>query len=352
MVIASLSFGQFGRKFKIGRNHGNNRHLITLIIPSIRFQKMKTIAFFSLRIILGFLFFNLFAVSLALDEEGCLTCHQYPGLVRLDETGELKVLHIDEARYLSSAHGQVACKQCHTTVNKVPHTGETRVDCTTNCHLEDEDQEIVGNYPLDRFHITEQFFIAHLEDEGSCRACHPLYPHSEDHLVRALLNLHTGFMRCEVCHLRKENYPDFTYDWRDSENAVFGGQPFGTYYNPKTKRADKSTHFISRIAVFVKDDGKRQLVFNSEDTHKATEYMLQENTLKPDQKEKHLNYFHRDIAKKEVSVACDECHSSHTILDFRQLGFDEKKTQYLISLNIKGLVTKYKTFYFPDLFGH
>jgi hypothetical protein len=313
---------------------------------------MKTIAFFSLRIILGYLFFNMFSVCLALDEEGCLTCHQYPGLVRLEKTGELKVLHIDEGRYLSSAHGKVACKQCHTKVNKVPHTGETRVDCTTNCHLEDEDKDRVGNYPLERFHLTEQFFIASLEDEGSCRVCHPLYPHTEDQLVRALLNMHTGFMRCEVCHLRKENFPDFAYDWKDTENAVFGGQPFGTYYNPKTKRAHKSTHFISRIAIFIKDDGKRLLIINSEDTPKATEYMFRESNLKPDQKEKRLDYFHRDIAKKEISVACDECHSSHTILDFRKLGFDEKKTHNLIALNIKGLVTKYKTFYFPDLFGH
>jgi hypothetical protein len=313
---------------------------------------MKTIAFLSLRIILGCLFFNMFSVCLALDEEGCLTCHQYPGLVRLDKTGELKVLHIDEVSYLSSAHGKVACKQCHTRVNQVPHTGETRVDCTTNCHLKDEDKELVGSYPLDRFHLTEQFFIASLGDENSCRVCHPLYPHSEDNLVRALLNMHTGFMRCEVCHLRKENFPDFTYDWKDTENAVFGGRPFGTYYNPKTKRAQKPENFISRIAVFIKDNGKRQLIINSEDTRQATEYMFQERNLKPTQKEKRLNHFHRDIAKKEISVACDECHSSHTILDFRQLGFDEKKIHNLISLNIKGLVTKYKTFYFPDLFGH
>lgn len=313
---------------------------------------MKTITFLALRIILGYLSFNMFSVCLALDEEGCLTCHQYPGLVRLDKTGVLKVLHIDEERYLSSVHGKVACKKCHSGVNKVPHTGETRVDCTANCHLKDEDKDRFGNYPLVGFHIIEQFFIAGLEDETSCRVCHPLYPHSEDKLVRALLNMHTGFVHCEVCHLKKENFPDFAYDWKDTENAVFGGEPFGTYYNPKTKRAQKSKNFISRIAVFIKDNGKRQLIINSEDTRNATEYMVKENNLKPDQKEKRLNYFHRDIAKKEISVACDECHSSHTILDFQQLGFDEKKIHNLISLNIKGLVTKYKTFYFPDLFGH
>ncbi|KKL21084.1 hypothetical protein LCGC14_2449020, partial [marine sediment metagenome] len=29
-----------------------------------------------------------------------------------------------------------------------------------------------------------------------------------------------------------------------------------------------------------------------------------------------------DIVKKEISVACDECHSTNSILDFNKLGFD------------------------------
>jgi hypothetical protein len=64
-----------------------------------------------------------------------------------------------------------------------------------------------------------------------------------------------------------------------------------------------------------------------------------------------MDYFHRHIAKKQISVACDECHSAHSILDFKQLGFDEIKIDHLITLDIKGLVTKYKTFYFPELLG-
>ena len=59
---------------------------------------MKKRSFSTLLILLcGFIFFS--ANSFALDEGGCLTCHQYPGLVRLEETGKLKVLHIDESQY-------------------------------------------------------------------------------------------------------------------------------------------------------------------------------------------------------------------------------------------------------------
>lgn len=53
----------------------------------------------------------------------------------------------------------------------------------------------------------------------------------------------------------------------------------------------------------------------------------------------------------EISAACDECHSQNGILDFQKLGFSERKANDLRYLNIKGLVTKYDTFYIPNLFG-
>ena len=302
--------------------------------------------------IVGCLFFGAVNTSFAIDEGGCLTCHQFPGLVRHQRDDGFKALHIDETKYLKSPHGKIDCRKCHTQIAKVPHTGENQVDCTTHCHLTEKDRLLIKGYPLKDLHKTEQSFIVSLKDETACGVCHQLYPHSENKLVRALLNMHTGFMRCEVCHLKKENFPAITYDWKDTENAVFSGEPFGTYYNPKTQRAHKSIHFISRIAVFEKNNGKKQLLFNSDDSYKAKEFQLKEKKLDADQKAEGFNYFHRDIAKKEISVACDECHSSHSILDFHQLGFDEKSTQNLISLNIKGLVTKYKIFYFPDLFSN
>jgi hypothetical protein len=289
---------------------------------------------------------------LALDEGGCLTCHQYPGLVRHEKDDGFKALHIDEAKYARSAHGKTDCRKCHTLITKVPHTGETAVECTTACHLKEKEKAQVKGFPLNGFHRTEQSFIVGLDEETACRVCHHLYPHSENKLVRALLNMHTGFMLCEVCHLKKEKFTAIIYDWRDTENAVFSGDPFGTYFNPKTKNTHPSEHFISRIAVFTNSNGKKQVTMNSGDTHKAEEFNLKEKKLSPSQKEKELAYFHRDIAKKEISVACDECHSSHSIMNFRELGFDEIKTDHLMTLNIKGLVTKYKTFYFPGMFNH
>jgi hypothetical protein len=307
---------------------------------------MKTYIFLILTVLIGWTGLAADDVSFALDEGGCLTCHRFPGLVRHEKDDGFKVLHIDEARYARSAHGKTDCRQCHIRVTKVPHTGETAVNCNTQCHLKVKEKDRIKNFPLDSIHKKEQFFITRLDDESACRICHPLYPHSENKLVRALLNMHTGFMLCEVCHLKKENLADYTFAWNNTENATFSGEPFGTYYNPKKTKAQTSEHFISRIAVFVKDKG---LITDSEDIPKAKEFLQKEKNMSADQKAKALDFFHRHIAKKEISVACDECHSKHSILDFRHLGFDLKKTHNLMVLNIKGLVTKYETFYFPQM---
>ena len=312
---------------------------------------MKKIPFLIWGIFWGCLITGNALESLALDEGGCLTCHQYPGLVRLEKQGDFRVLHIDEAKYAASAHGKIDCRKCHTQIHKVPHTGVTAVDCTTHCHLKGKEKEQVKKASLKSFHQQEQSYITRLDDETSCRVCHPLYPHSENKWVRAFLNMHTGFMVCDVCHFKKEKLPAYSFDWKETENADFSGKPFGTFYNPKTKTAHKDMHYISRIAIFVKNDGKKQLTVNGDETRKATAYLQNEKTLSADQKAKRLDYFHRNIAKKEISVACDECHSSHSILDFKKLGFNDIQTNHIMTLNIKGLVTKYKAFYLPELLG-
>jgi hypothetical protein len=198
-----------------------------------------------------------------LDEEGCLTCHQYPGLVRLEKENGVKELHIDEEKFFTSPHGEFRCKQCHTTIAQVPHTGETRTDCTTECHQKDA---------------------------------------KNNNLVRSFLNMHTGFMFCEVCHINRGKVNHLVYDWEDTENADFSGEPFGTYFNPRSNKAHKADeHFISRIAVFSLDEGKKRGLMNSQDTAAANEFMLQQKNLKPDARKKELDYFHRDIERKEIS---------------------------------------------------
>lgn len=309
----------------------------------------------------------------AVDHGGCLTCHKYPGLVRMEKPDNIKVLHVDEEIHLASAHGKVDCRKCHPTVTQVPHTGETKVNCTTECHIEDRDKiDSLGPEYYVNYHKLERFAITRLDDKSSCRVCHPLYPHSNNKKVRALLNMHTGFMLCEVCHLKKEDLSQLQFSWKEPEHFEYVGEPYGTLthhtghnsnrviqemlkMSPETNKPDGQTGtngaLISRIAVFSKNGGNKKILMNTKDCDRAKDYMSKESSLSEKEKKESLELFHKDIARKEVSVACNECHVPDGMIDFASLGFNKNTSNDLQYLNIKSLVTKYETFYFPNLFG-
>lgn len=312
---------------------------------------------------------------MSVDHGGCLTCHRYPGLVKYEKPDKFRVLHIDEEKQLASKHGKTDCRECHPKTVKIPHTGVTEVECTTGCHTEDREKiDAMGPAALAGFHKDEVFSITRLDDKTSCRVCHPLYPHSANNKVRAFVNMHIGFMMCEVCHLKKEDFNNLVYDWNEPEEFVFTGEPYGTHRKEEVKSKAESgsfvskmlrmfdeeeesadevriRHLISRIAVFRKDEKGKSLFVNTQDNEKAAEFLEKEKDMSPAEKAKELDYFHREIAKKEISVACNECHSATGILDFRKLGFDSKKAKDLQYLNIKSLLTKYDKFVIPNLFG-
>ncbi len=149
-------------------------------------MKLKKYIFTFLLTAIIYLVLNISISCFAVDKGGCLICHRYPGLVRLEKTGEFKVLHIDEEKHLASPHGKVDCRKCHSQVVEIPHTGNTNVECTTTCHFDDKEKIMAMNSSLSAYHKSEKFAITSLEDKSSCRVCHPLYPHSKNNKVRGI----------------------------------------------------------------------------------------------------------------------------------------------------------------------
>ncbi len=291
-------------------------------------------------------------VCFAADETGCLTCHKYPGLVRREKDA-LKALHIDEQTFLGSPHGKLNCKQCHADIVKVPHTGQNAVRCVTPaCHASDKERAVIEKYPLQTLHQKEHSFIVKLQDQSSCRVCHALYPHSKSNLVRALLNMHTGFITCEVCHLKRDAFARVAYQWSEPEHVEFTGLPYGSRYDPERGIVRTTGNLISRLVVFVWEKGRKTLFVHKQDADEANRFLLEEKGLKDRDKETKLVFFHRNISRKEITLACKECHSRKGILDFGSLGFGKKKSKDLMDLDLAGLVAKYDVFYLPDLFGH
>jgi hypothetical protein len=61
--------------------------------------------------------------------------------------------------------------------------------------------------------------------------------------------------------------------------------------------------------------------------------------------------FHQIVAAK--GRFCTKCHTEEdkSYMPFKELGFSERRISELTSLNIIGLVQKYKKFYMPELMG-
>ena len=76
----------------------------------------------------------------ALDPEGCLTCHRYKGLARLDrQDNRVHMYYVDPNYYdhALGAHSRLRCSECHqrSEVEVIPHKAVTPVDCSRSCHV-------------------------------------------------------------------------------------------------------------------------------------------------------------------------------------------------------------------------
>lgn len=365
-----------------------------------------------LSIVIVYIIIGFTADCSAMDTGRCLTCHQFEGLVTQQRPGDFKIIHIDEEKYIKSPHGKVDCRKCHLAVTEIPHTGKTEVNCNTGCHSENELIGAMDSYNtgsdcvsgchtvetsnvknMERYlrsiHKEEQSAIIKLRSESSCRVCHSLYPHSKHNLVRAIINMHAGFITCEVCHLRSNTRGRFKicsnchtagrnliYGWMNREDVEFKGDPYGRYYKNEKKKdniissiigvgrdlfnkyvfqgvrfsSDEPTDYsVSRIAVFTEKNGEKVPVLSKRDTKAAITYKSREKRLSARSKKRRLKYFHRNVAMLSISVACDECHYSDSLLTYEELGFDESRIKKLRNLNIKGIITHYDVFYFPKL---
>ena len=153
--------------------------------------------------------------SYAADIGNCLLCHKYPGLSRIDEDGNLRLLFVNEEIFNNSVHARVKCEGCHTDVKKIPHDPAKKVDCLAQCHIKEPTTEKKFSHAevakflaksvhgeLDRKQKPKKF----TEDLPSCKNCHdnPLYrPISFFKTVRPGIS-ETALGRCRVCHKKDE----------------------------------------------------------------------------------------------------------------------------------------------------
>jgi len=67
------------------------------------------------------------------DEEGCLGCHGLPGFA-IRGAGAARNLWLDPEVFELSAHGELACRECHGDIVSIPHGQSREVGCGQVCH--------------------------------------------------------------------------------------------------------------------------------------------------------------------------------------------------------------------------
>ena len=158
---------------------------------------------------------SIFSVAQAADVGNCLLCHKYPGLSRMDEEGNLKLLFINESMFNNSVHANTKCEECHTDIKQIPHENVKKVDCLTECHILEPSSETkfshkdVARFLSGSVHSrvdSEGKQKKYSDDYPGCLDCHdnPLYrPLSFFKKVRPGIS-ETVLGRCRVCHKKEE----------------------------------------------------------------------------------------------------------------------------------------------------
>lgn len=210
-------------------------------------------------------------------------------------------------------------------------------------HKEEEHQNIFKEIlhqkdPVTRehFHMVDEYITETEHNPPLCLTCHGTYPHSKEKKVRAILNLHTGFIACAVCHARKEQgNKSIDFMWVDHETREMTTKVKGGYGKYPSK--------IFPIQILA---GGQKKIFRPVDDKMAQQYLLHKDQYTPDQVAQVKIKLHEGISSKPVF--CSDCHQKDGYLDFAKLGFSTQRINHLNSTEVVGMIEKYKTFYLPS----
>jgi len=194
----------------------------------------------------------------------------------------------------------------------------------------------------ERFHTLVEERLLAAEKESTCIACHGVIPHKKDKKVRSLINMHTEYLLCESCHLHPDIRKNAVFKWFSPNSDDLKGKQYGTDYDREGRLIEPDMH--AQIAPFVNNSPYMM----SGNLERAKEDMKMWETLSDDRKKELKRHYHKDMEDK--GPKCENCHSKESVMDFRSLGFSDKRRAEVMHPAVTGLITKYREFYIPDLF--
>lgn len=199
--------------------------------------------------------------------------------------------------------------------------------------------------PRDHFHMIDRYVEPQNDYQPVCVICHGSYAHGKDKRLRAMLNMHEGYIACSVCHVKRDENrlrgtmeagtrPDFI--WVDRKTGELKRTVDGAYgkYSAQIFPISSSTKGAEQIYAPIKMD-------------EAQAFLERLPGLTKEQAVKAREKLHEPISKEAVS--CSDCHKTNGYLNFKELGFPQQRVDNLISTEFVGMIEKYKTFHLPSV---
>lgn len=193
----------------------NNRTVLvgTLGDPAPR-TRINQLAFVIASLLMFLLLCLHSSIARAEVEGNCTMCHKYPGLGRIEKSeGEdgktiKRLFYLNNELFESTYHGKIRCKNCHTGVEKIPHTDAPPVNCAADCHILDPS----SNKAFSHKKIVDDFNASvhgkdgsHIDDKSQLPVCKDCHNNKTYHTVVAkeVDSLHKVIV-CTECHQSKE----------------------------------------------------------------------------------------------------------------------------------------------------
>jgi len=277
--------------------------------------------------------------------QGCLLCHKYMGLGRVEE-GEadnhtFKSYYVDEQLLRESVHGGVECTACHQSVERIPHVDPETAACPSSCHPDRSVVEKGFSHSSD-VKAEEDLAFRPQENDPLCRRCHGHYAHTLSASIRAILNQHSRFISCETCHIRSADLPDgeITFSWFDLAEKT-----------PQAPdRQSGPNGCLSRIVPVISSQEGRQLSHNQlllDDP--AVERLIQRREPLAGSDLAALKTKVHQMS--EIPVLCMDCHQRE-YLPLQALGYSQSRIALLKSQELAEYGQNYMDFYFPSILDH
>jgi len=188
----------------------------------------------------------------------------------------------------------------------------------------------------EHFHMLDEYITKPESNPPLCLMCHGTYPHSKEKKVRSILNSHTGFIACAVCHARKKpGDKSIDFIWMDHVTGEFTAKAQGQYGKYPAKI----------FPIQISADGHKK-IYRPVDDQMARQFLLVKDKYSPDQVAQAKRKMHEHISPEPVF--CSDCHKKDGYLDYAKLGFPIQRINHLNSSEIVGMIEKYKTFYLPS----